>query len=253
MDKINVKIINQLKDNYSYILYNNKGDASLIDPAESLPILKYINKNSLKIKDVFITHHHKDHTSGIGDIIKNFPKVNIHSPNAFIENTRYVLNHNDEVDTHINSFKIISTPGHTLDHIIYYDDHNKILFCGDTLFRLGCGRVFEGTLNQMYSSLKKINELDDNVLVYCGHEYTLNNLNFLENILDKKKLYSDIRHKIESDLAISNKSVPFNLLDEKSHNLFLNQDSQIGELIKRELMLKNFELFKYLREKKDCF
>ena len=88
MDKINVKIINQLKDNYSYILYNNNGDASLIDPAESLPILKYINKNSLKIKDVFITHHHKDHTGGIYGILKNFPQANVHSPSPHIENTR---------------------------------------------------------------------------------------------------------------------------------------------------------------------
>ena len=253
MNSINVKIINQLKDNYSFILYNDSGDASIIDPAESLPIIDYVNKNSLKIKDIFITHHHDDHTSGIGGIIKNFPKVNIHSSSSNIENTRFVLYNNDEVETHINSFKVISTPGHTLDHIIYFDNNNKILFSGDTLFRLGCGRIFEGTFNQMYTSLQKINELDDNINIYCGHEYTLTNLKFLENILNIKKLYSDIRHSIENDLELNRKSVPFNLNKEKSYNLFLNQESEIGELMKKELKLDNFGLFKYLREKKDIF
>ena len=90
--------------------------------------------------------------------------------------------------TPVNTFRIIKTPGHTLDHIIYYDQSNGVLFCGDTLFRLGCGRVFEGTLNEMFNSLKKINELDKNTIIYCGHEYTISNLNFLEKTLKKKVL-----------------------------------------------------------------
>tara|TARA_Y100000996_G_C22412575_1_gene597891 strand:- start:86 stop:847 length:762 start_codon:yes stop_codon:yes gene_type:complete len=253
MSSINVKVINQLKDNYSFILYNDSRSACIIDPAESLPIIEYINNNNLIIKDIFITHHHEDHTSGIEGLIKNFPKVNIHSPSSNIKNTRYVLNNNDEVESSINSFKIISTPGHTLDHIVYYDSHNKILFCGDTLFRLGCGKVFEGTLNQMHSSLEKINELNSNTIIYCGHEYTIKNLNFLEITLNKKHLYINIREKIESDIKDRNQSIPFYLHEEKLYNLFLNQESQIAELIKNELKLENFGLFKYLREAKDSF
>ncbi len=253
MNRINIEVINQLKDNYSYLLYGDNGNANIIDPGESLPILEYVNNNNLKIKDIFITHHHKDHTNGIEGLIKNFPNANIHSPSSYIDNTRFVLHNNDEIESSINSFKIISTPGHTLDHIVYYDIYNKILFCGDTLFRLGCGRVFEGSLNQMYTSLQKINEIDDDVIVYCGHEYTLTNLNFLETTLDKKDLYSDIRQKIESDLKLKKKSVPFKLGEEKLFNLFLNQESEVGELIKKELNLKSLDLFKYLREKKDKF
>ena len=253
MNSIKIKVINQLKDNYSFILYGTSRDACVIDPAESLPIIEYVNKNSLKIKDIFITHHHKDHTSGIEGIVNNFPNVNIHSPSSHIKNTRFVLRNDDEIETQINSFKIIATPGHTLDHIIYLDNPNKILFCGDTLFRLGCGRVFEGTLEQMFSSLQKINELDDDLAIYCGHEYTINNLNFFESILNKKKLYSNIRQKIEDDLKLSGNSVPFNLFEEKSYNLFLNQESNIGQLIKKEFRLENFGLFKHLREKKDNF
>ena len=253
MSAINVEIISQLEDNYAFVLYDNTREACIIDPAESMPIIEYLNNKNLKVKDIFITHHHKDHTSGIEGLIKNFPQVNIHSPNPQIENSRFILQNNDEVESRINSFKIISTPGHTLDHIVYYDDDNKILFSGDTLFRLGCGRVFEGTLNQMYSSLQKIKELKNNTTMYCGHEYTINNLNFLENTLNKKVLYNDVRQKIESDIKVHDKSIPFHLDEEKSYNLFLNQESQIGELVKHELKLGNFELFKYLREGKDNF
>ena len=253
MNSISIKIINQLKDNYSFILSNESKDACVVDPADSSPIIEYTNKFNLKVKDIFITHHHKDHTSGIEGIIKNFPNVNVHSPNSQIKYTRFVLRNDDEIETAINSFKIISTPGHTLDHIIYLDNYNKILFCGDTLFRLGCGRVFEGTLNQMFSSLQKINALDDNLKVYCGHEYTLNNLNFLESTVNKKELFFNIRLKIEEDLRLSKKSVPFYLVDEKSYNLFLNQESEVGSLIKKELGLENFSLFQHLREKKDNF
>ena len=209
--------------------------------------------NKLNITDIFITHHHKDHTSGVKELINIFPKVYVHSPSPNIENTRFILQNNDEVESSINSFKIISTPGHTLDHIVYYDNHNKFLFCGDTLFRLGCGRVFEGTLNQMYSSLQKINQINSNTVIYCGHEYTMKNLNFLETTLDKKNLYLNIRKKIESNIEIYNQTVPFELNEEKSYNLFLNQESKIGELIKKELKINNFELFKYLREEKDNF
>ena len=253
MEKINIKIINQLKDNYSFIFYNKSKNACVVDPADSIPIIEYVNKNSLKINDLFITHHHKDHTSGTEGIIKNFPNVNIYSPSSHIKYTRYVLNNGDEIETSVNSFKIISTPGHTSDHIVYLDKQHKVLFSGDTLFRLGCGRIFEGTLSQMFSSLQKINKLDDDLKVYCGHEYSLNNLNFLESVLNKKELFSNIRQKIEEDLKFSKKSVPFSLIDEKSYNLFLNQDSKIGSLIKMELGLENFDLFQYLREKKDNF
>ena len=252
MKQIGIKIINQLKDNYSFILYDSVGNASIVDPAESFPIVQYVENNCLKINDIFITHHHKDHTSGIQGIVRNFPNVNVHSPSSYIENTRFVLSNNDEIETQINSFKIISTPGHTMDHIIYFDYNNKILFSGDTLFRLGCGRIFEGTLNQMYLSLQKINELDDPV-VYCGHEYTTSNLNFLEYVTNKKKMYSEMRQMVEDDLKTKNRTVPFNLAEERSYNLFLNQESEIGDLMKKELKLENFALFKHLREKKDIF
>ena len=248
-----VEIINQLKDNYSFVLYNDTLKSCVIDPADSNPILNFALENNLTIEDIFITHHHKDHTSGVKGILNAFPEVNIHSPSAQIENTRFVLRDGDEVNSCLNTFRIIKTPGHTLDHIIYYDENNGVLFCGDTLFRLGCGRVFEGTLNEMFNSLQKINEFDKNTIIYCGHEYTLNNLNFLEKTLKKESSYLTVRNKINDDLNNKGKSVPFLLEDEQRYNLFLNQNSKIGTIIKKELGFTDFELFAYLRKAKDSF
>mgnify|MGYP001193453368 FL=1 len=248
-----VEIINQLKDNYSFVLYNDTLKSCVIDPADSNPILNFALENNLTIEDIFITHHHKDHTSGVKGILNAFPEVNIHSPSAQIENTRFVLRDGDEVNSCLNTFRIIKTPGHTLDHIIYYDENNGVLFCGDTLFRLGCGRVFEGTLNEMFNSLKKINELDKNTIIYCGHEYTISNLNFLEKTLKKESAYLTVRNKINDDLNNKGKSVPFLLEDEKQYNLFLNQNSKLGNIIKKELGFTDFELFAYLRKAKDSF
>jgi len=248
-----VEIINQLKDNYSFVLYNDTLKSCVIDPADSNPILNFALENNLTIEDIFITHHHKDHTSGVKGILNAFPEVNIHSPSAQIENTRFVLRDGDQVNSCLNTFRIIKTPGHTLDHIIYYDEDNGVLFCGDTLFRLGCGRVFEGTLNEMFNSLQKINEFDKNTIIYCGHEYTLNNLNFLEKTLKKESSYLTVRNKINDDLNNKGKSVPFLLEDEKQYNLFLNQNSKLGTIIKKELGFTDFELFAYLRKAKDSF
>ena len=248
-----VEIIDQLKDNYSFVLYNETLKSCVIDPADSNPILNFALENNLTIEDIFITHHHKDHTSGVKGILNAFPEVNIHSPSAQIENTRFVLRDGDEVNSCLNTFRIIQTSGHTLDHIIYYDENNGVLFCGDTLFRLGCGRVFEGTLNEMFNSLKKINELDKNTIIYCGHEYTISNLNFLEKTLKKESVYLTVRNKINDDLNNRGKSVPFLLEDEKQYNLFLNQNSELGNIVKKELGFTDFELFAYLRKAKDSF
>ena len=248
-----VEIINQLKDNYSFVLYNDTLKSCVIDPADSNPILNFALENNLTIEDIFITHHHKDHTSGVKGILNAFPEVNIHSPSAQIENTRFVLRDGDEVNSCLNTFRIIKTPGHTLDHIIYYDENNGVLFCGDTLFRLGCGRVFEGTLNEMFNSLKKINELSKNTIIYCGHEYTISNLNFLEKTLKKESSYLTVRNKINDDINNKGKSVPFLLEDEKQYNLFLNQNSKLGTIIKKELGFTDFELFAFLRKAKDSF
>ena len=248
---IDINIISQLSDNYAYIVHNNN-EAIIIDPADEIPILKIINKKNLKPLSILITHNHSDHTSGINGLLNHFD-LDVYSSNLAIKETTKLVKDNQKIEFKFIDFNIIATPGHTLDHIVYFSDKEKILFSGDTLFRLGCGRVFEGTLNEMFNSLQKINELEKNTLIYCGHEYTLNNLNFLKKILPKGNFYLEIEKKIHADLRNKGKTIPFLLEDEKTYNLFMNQTSKIGTMIKEELGFSDFELFAYLRKGKDNF
>ena len=254
MEKIKIKIINQLQDNYSYILQlKDFPYVTIIDPAESKPHLEYLKKNNLSIENIFLTHHHHDHTAGVSDLIANYPKVKVYSPSFSIQKTTDKIKNDTIINTNINRFQIIDTPGHTLDHIILHDLENNLLFCGDTLFRLGCGRVFEGSLKQMHNSLNKINNLPDRTKVFCGHEYTKNNLIFLENISNKSKHLLTVSKQINYEMTNTGRTVPFYLGDEKKFNPFLNQDSNFANSLKSHNILSNEELFIFLREKKDNF
>ena len=123
---IQVEIIPQLKDNYSYVVYSEeKKTAAIIDPAQSLPIIKYIQKNNLTIEAILLTHHHDDHTAGVADLLAYNP-VSVYSPNNKILRSSHIVGDNDVINLSFLTFKVFATPGHTLDHIVFYDDHNKI-------------------------------------------------------------------------------------------------------------------------------
>jgi len=254
MKNPNIKILNQLNDNYSYIIYNSENyEAIIIDPAESLSHINYLRKNNLFLKYILITHHHEDHTSGIKGLIEQFPKTEIFAP---IQIKQYKINLVKEetiIRSNINDFIVYETPGHTLDHVVFYDRKNKILFSGDTLFRLGCGRVFEGTYNQMFNSLEKISRLEDETTVYCGHEYTKTNLKFLKSIFGNEKEINKLENEINTEIKNTGRSIPFYLGSEKMINPFLNQNCNLGEKIKEKQDFSNIELFSFLRDKKNKF
>ena len=254
MKNITVNIIPQLKDNYSYIIESELDSfVSIIDPAESESHCNFLQNKNLNLDSIILTHHHHDHTSGVKNLLKKYPSARVYSPNKLIDGTTNLVKNYDLIKTPVNKFDVIATPGHTLDHIILYDKINGLLFSGDTLFHLGCGRVFEGTLEQMHTSLQKINILPDKTLVYCGHEYTINNLNFLESIFEEIRELKEMRTKIEKKINISSQTIPFFLGEEKRINPFLNQSSYIFESFKKNKNLSNFEMFKYIREKKNSF
>ena len=254
MRNIIVNIIPQLKDNYSYIIESEVDYfAVIIDPAEVESHCNFLQNKNLKLDSIILTHHHHDHTSGVRSLLKKYPSAKVYSPNKLIDGTTNLILNNDLIKTPVNKFDVIATPGHTLDHIILYDKINALLFSGDTLFHLGCGRVFEGTFEQMYASLQKINNLPDKTLVYCGHEYTMNNLNFLESIFEEIKELKELRTIIEKKINMSSRTIPFFLGDEKRINPFLNQSSYIFDSFKKNSNLSNFEMFKFIREKKDNF
>ena len=259
---INIQIINQLSDNYSYIIFSlEKKKAIVVDPAESKPIIKFIEKNNLSLIGLLITHHHTDHISGIKELL-GFVKVDVYSPNFSINGTTKLVKNNDIINFKFISFKTIATPGHTLDHVIYYSKKEEVLFSGDTLFCYGCGRVFEGTMQQMLESLTKIKALPSSTKVYCGHEYTDKNLEFVLKELLYWQDGSLIKQKWREIIKKNGSSMPFYLEHQKDWNPFLNCDNinykkgisnfhkNIGKIT---VEASELDFFSFIRNKRNAF
>ena len=169
-----------LNDNYIWTIIHDKKTV-VVDPGLSDPVLNYHQRNDLELTAILITHHHHDHIGGIDGIINQF-NVPVYAPYHEKFNFKYhQVQEESKIQLFDNTleFSVMEVPGHTLEHIIYHG--NKLLFCGDTLFSFGCGRIFEGTYRQMFDSLKKFKSIDPDSKVYCTHEYTLKNLEFLKN------------------------------------------------------------------------
>ena len=253
---LSVKPIKAYQDNYIWLVSTNEGSI-VVDPGESKKILNLIDNNEIDLKGVLITHHHFDHTNGLSDLLNKRglevygPKNNVHGINNIVKN-------NDKFTVIGIDFEVIEIPGHTLDHIAYYsfNDGEPILFCGDTLFSGGCGRVFEGTFDQMFIALKKMSKYPKETKIFCGHEYTLSNLKFAlavdENNEDLIEEYDNIKNIVDS----GNPSLPTILEKELKINPFLRCDNHH---IKNKIVSKfntsddEFEVFCALRQWKDSF
>ena len=260
--EIKIKTIHQLSDNYSYIIIStNEKKAIVVDPAESKPIIEFLIKKNLSLECLLITHHHSDHTSGIKKLL-DFKNVDVYSPDLLIEGTTKLVKNKDTLDFSFISLTTIATPGHTLDHVVYYSDKEKLLFSGDTLFAYGCGRIFEGTMQQMLNSLKKINELPDNTKVYCGHEYTYKNLEFIFGELLPWKDKEALKEKCKKTIKRNGSSMPFDLEHQKGWNPFLNYNNrhykeEISNFHKNKGKISSkasdLEFFTFIRNKRNIF
>ena len=253
---LSVEPIKAFTDNYIWLVSTNEGSI-VIDPGESENIQKLIDNKMIDLKGILITHHHYDHTNGLSDLVKK-NKLEVFGPVNDIDGIDHRLNDKDKISIIGIDFDIISIPGHTLDHIGFYsaNANNPILFCGDTLFAGGCGRIFEGTYEQMFNSLKKITKLPTNTNIYCGHEYTLSNLKFaLEADEANKELieeFKKVKNKINSNIP----SLPTTLDKELKVNPFLRCDNiNIQNKIIEKFNVSNNELevFTALRKWKDNF
>ncbi len=177
-ETLTISGIRAFADNYIWCV-NDRNHAMVVDPGDAAPVIKYIEQRKLTLTDILITHHHWDHVGGLDELIKAYPKVRVFGPNnPKIHQIEYSLAEGERVELPYFdlSFDVLQTPGHTLDHIVY--KNNELIFCGDTLFSGGCGRMFEGTPEVFYESLQKLAKLPPNLKVYCTHEYTLANLKF---------------------------------------------------------------------------
>ena len=237
-----IEIIKCLQDNYSYLLIDDtKNIGCVVDPGEAAPIIKYVESNNIELKYILNTHHHYDHVGGNLELKERYnskivgfkeDKDRIPEIDVLVEDNQKWKGENFEA-------KIYHIPGHTSGHIAFHFFLEKKIFTGDTLFSLGCGRIFEGTYEQMFNSLKKIKELPKDTQIYCGHEYTLQNSKFCEsNDPDNSNLKSKIE-EIKEKIKNGQPTIPSILSDEMECNIFLKA--------------KDVESFSKLRDLKDNF
>lgn len=170
-------------DNYIWAVSEAESrQVCVIDPGDAQPVIEYLESNELQLSDILITHHHPDHTGGIQELTSRYSCRVAGPSSSGIKGINEFVSTGDNVNLFGQNFSVIEVPGHTLDHIAYHcedeDQGDPILFCGDTLFAAGCGRLFEGTPKMMHESLGKLSTLAANTRVYCTHEYTLANLQF---------------------------------------------------------------------------
>lgn len=171
---ITVTAVRAFTDNYIWVL-SKAGEAVVVDPGDAAPVLRFLEQEGLKLSALLITHHHSDHIGGVNKLKAAVPGLIVYGPYGLNGITHPVKN-SDRVTVLGETFEVMDVPGHTLDHLAYANHEH--LFCGDTLFGAGCGRLFEGTPQQMYASLQKLAALPDSTKVYPAHEYTLSNLRF---------------------------------------------------------------------------
>ncbi len=183
------KQIPAFNDNYLWVIIQNQ-EAWVVDPGDANPIIQFFEKDHIALKGILITHHHMDHIGGVSQLLEWAKKSNqqsvtsvgpLHPAITFLDR---VIEDQDDVELFPEVIaKVLAVPGHTLSHVAYYLPHSKSmstprLYCGDTLFATGCGRLFEGSANDMYQSLQKFAQLPEATLVCCAHEYTLSNIKF---------------------------------------------------------------------------
>ena len=245
-----------LTDNYAYIINDtNSKTIGVVDPSEAQPIISFLKKKNLKLNYILNTHHHFDHIGGNNELKKiyNAKIVGFLGDKHRISGIDITLKNNEQWIFGNSAVKILHIPGHTLGHICFFFMSEKIAFTGDTLFSLGCGRIFEGDHKQMLASLNKIKKLPKDTKIYCGHEYTYNNAKFCIKY-DKKN--SDLIKQFEKikNLRSNNlPTIPTSLEEELKFNIFLRCDQKD---LKTKLNMENeedLEVFKKVRDLKDSF
>jgi hydroxyacylglutathione hydrolase len=242
-----------LKDNYNWIVYCKNTKLCVgIDIYNTDEFFSIIEKNKLKLKYILNTHHHEDHCGGNKKILEKFPDVEIFASRYDIENKRIYgqsegIRQGDIIVVGDIRLKVLDVPGHTLGHIAYYND--EVMFVGDTLFASGCGRLFEGTPEQMFNSLKKIvNNTNNKTKIYCGHEYTKSNLEFAKHL--NKEYFNNYANNIKNKDC----TIPTDKIMELKYNPFLMvMNETYKDFVLNMQNMSSIEAFTYLRKLKDNF
>ncbi len=210
--------------NRLYIMQHPDRSATVVDPASASEVLEFLQKHDLNLAAILITHHHADHTAGIPELLAEYPDCPVITGKGVerqIKQANHILQDNDSMTIGDINIRAMATPGHTLAHYAFLTN-TGVLFSGDCLFRLGCGRLFEGSPDMLWTSLLRIRALPDTTVICCGHDYAVDNARFsLQFMPDDTALTEAVQElvQLESELRL-----PYLLGEDKRSNLFLRAD-----------------------------
>jgi hydroxyacylglutathione hydrolase len=249
-----ISVFSCLTDNFGYLVHDSESGATAsIDAPEAAPIIKALEGQGWKLTDILITHHHGDHVGGVAELKQRYGcrVVAPHDKTTKIANVDQRVANGDVVKVGNLLARVLETPGHTLDHISYVFDSDKALFAADTLFSIGCGRVFEGNYPMMWESLLKLRALPDDFRLYCGHEYTPSNVKFALSVDPDNEALKARAEEVARLRADNRPTIPALLGEEKKANVFLRADDP---QVAARLHMKGAsaaEVFGELRERKN--
>jgi len=253
---LTVVIIPVLNDNYSYLLHDPLANqTAVVDPALAEPVLAVLKQRQWSLDFIFNTHHHSDHIGGNSDLKAQTGCQIIASTfdQSRIPNVDISVKDNDRITLGNHTAQVLATPGHTLGHIVFHFAEDKLLFCGDTLFAMGCGRLFEGTAAQLCHSLEKLKSLPPETQVYCAHEYTQANSRFACSIEPNNQALQQRIKQVNHLRTQQQPTMPFSIAEELATNPFFRTDN--SELQQNIGLIDQpaLTVFTQLRQLKDRF
>jgi hydroxyacylglutathione hydrolase len=243
-----------LSDNFGVLIHDPaSGATASIDAPEAAPVIAALERESWNLTDILITHHHHDHVGGVAELKEkyNCRVVAPHDNSTKIANVDLRTKQGDVLKIGSLLARVLETPGHTLDHVSYVFDNEKALFAADTLFSIGCGRVFEGTYPMMWDSLLKLRALPDDFKLYCGHEYTASNVKFALTIEPDNAALKARAEEVKRLRSENKPTIPTLLGEEKKANVFLRADEPSVAANVRMKDRSAAEIFGELRERKN--
>src|SRR4051794_14572202 len=243
-----------LNDNFGHLIHDveTKATAS-IDAPEAGPIVRALAREGWQLTDILITHHHGDHVGGVAELKQKYDcrVVAPHDKTTKIANVDLRVANGDVVKVGSLLARVLETPGHTLDHVSYVFDADKAVFAADTLFSIGCGRVFEGDYPMMWDSLLKLRTLPDDFRLYCGHEYTASNVKFALTVDPDNEALKARAAEVTRLRAANQPTIPTLLGEEKTANVFLRADDPAVAVRLRMKGASPEQVFGELRERKN--